>query len=69
MENFTISLVTDYSNGKSCVYLEGLDLLSAEKRRRVMETVRRKERKLRRQMRELGITEQSDSSVMPFGAF
>ncbi len=69
MENFTISLVTDYSKGKSCVYLEGLDLLSAEKRRRVMETVRRKERKLRRQMRELGITEQSDSSVMPFGAF
>jgi hypothetical protein len=47
MENFTISLVTDYPKGKSFVYLEGLDLLSSDKRRRVIQAVRRKERRLR----------------------
>ncbi len=54
MENFTISLVTDYPKGKSVVYLEGLDLLSSDKRRRVLQAVRRKERRLRG---ELGISE------------
>ena len=54
---FTISLVTDYPAGKSNVYLEGLDLLSADKRKKVIEAVKRKERTLRHQMRELGITE------------
>lgn len=57
MENFTISFVTDYPKGKSYVYLEGLDLLSAEKRRKVVESVKRRERTLRRQMRKLGISE------------
>ena len=33
INNFTISLVTDYPEDKSVVYLEGLDLLSAEKKR------------------------------------
>jgi hypothetical protein len=47
MENFTISLVTDYPKGKSVVYVEGLDLLSSDKRRRVIQAVRRKERRLR----------------------
>jgi hypothetical protein len=55
IENFTISLVTDYPAGKSVVYLEGLDLLSEEKRRKVIESVKRRERKLRRQMREVSI--------------
>jgi hypothetical protein len=57
MENFTVSLVTDYPKGKSYVYLEGLDLLSAEKRRRVVESVKRRERTLRSQMRKLGVSE------------
>ena len=57
IESFTISLVTDYPQGKSVVYLEGLDLLSADKRRRVIEGVRRKERRLRQQIQELGISE------------
>ena len=47
IENFTISLVTDYPKGKSFVYLEGLDLLSSDKRRRVIQAVKRKERRLR----------------------
>lgn len=56
MENFTISLVTDYPAGKSCVYLEGLDLLSAEKRKLVIEAVRRKEKRLRTQLCEPQMT-------------
>ncbi len=56
MEQFTISLVTDYPAEKSVVYLEGLDLLSADKRSKVIQAAKRKERKLRRQMRELGIS-------------
>ena len=47
IENFTISLVTDYPKGRSFVYLEGLDILSADKKKRVIEAVRRKERRLR----------------------
>ena len=56
MQNFTVSLVTNYTadhaKGKSCVYVEGLDLLSADKRRRVIETITRNERRLRRQLPE-----------------
>ncbi|MGA2063234.1 MAG: hypothetical protein ABSG67_22415 [Thermoguttaceae bacterium] len=59
MQFFQINLVTDYHpdhpDGKSYVYLEGLDLLAEEKRNRVVEEVKRKERRLRRQMRERGI--------------
>lgn len=47
MENFSISLVTDYPAGESVVYLEGLDLLSAENRRKVIQAVKRKGRRLR----------------------
>jgi hypothetical protein len=50
MANFTVSLVTDYPAGKSCVYVEGLDLLSADKKKKVIEGVRRKERRLRRKL-------------------
>lgn len=50
MENFTISLVTDYPAGKSHVYLEGLDLLSSDKKRKVIQSVKRKERRLRGKM-------------------
>jgi len=55
MENFTISLVTDYPKGKRCVYLSGLDILSGEKRKQVIESSKRRERKLRRELEEMGI--------------
>ena len=59
MRCFQINLFTDYHpnhpEGKSCVYLEGLDLLSPDKKKRVIEAVRRKERKLRRQMEDLSV--------------
>lgn len=55
MRCFTVNLVTDYHpdhpQGKKWVYLEGLDLLSEEKRKRVIAAVKRKERRLRRQLR------------------
>ena len=54
MENFTISLVTDYPEGKRCVYLSGLDILSEKKRKQVIESIKRKDRKLRRQLEEMG---------------
>lgn len=58
MENLMVSLVTDYhpdcAKGKRCVYLSGLDLLSDEKRRKVMASIKRKERRLRRQLEEMG---------------
>ena len=58
MENFTISLVTDYHpgqpKGKSYVYLSGLDILSEEKQKKVLESIKRRERKLRREWREMG---------------
>ena len=58
MQCFQINLFNDYHpnypEGKSYIYLEGLDLLSADKRRKVIESVKRRERKLRR---ELGISE------------
>lgn len=53
MQNFTISLVTDFCancpEGRSCVYVEGLDLLSEDKRERSIRSIKRKERKLRRE--------------------
>lgn len=57
IEQVTISLVTDYPDGKQCVYLSGLDLLSAKKRKSVIETSKRRDRRLLRQMREEGIIE------------
>ena len=52
MRCFTVSMVTDYHPkhpaGKRWVYLEGLDLLSGEKRKRVIEAVKRRERRLLR---------------------
>ena len=58
MQNFTINLVTDfqpdYPEGKRCVYLEGLDLLSEDKRKQVLETSKRRDRRLRRQLEEMG---------------
>ena len=58
MQNFTVSLVTDYTaehpEGKSCVYVEGLDLLSEGKRGKVIEAAKRKARLAVRQLRELG---------------
>jgi hypothetical protein len=55
---FTVSLVTDYHpdhpQGKRWVYLEGLDILSAEKRRRVVAAAKRRETRLRRQMGAMG---------------
>jgi len=54
IDNFTVSLVTDYPAGKSYVYLEGLDLLSPDKKKKVVEAVKRKERQLRRK---LGVNE------------
>ncbi len=59
MEHFTISLVTDYHpdhpKEKRCVYLSGLDILSEKKRKQVIESMKRKERKLRRELRELDL--------------
>ena len=58
LQNFTISLVTDYHpdypEGKSSVYLKGLDLLSDEKRKKVSRSINRKEPRLRRQLQEPG---------------
>ena len=53
MENFTISLVTDYPKGKRYVYLSGLDILSEKKRKQVIESIKRRERKLRRELEEV----------------
>ncbi len=59
LDNFSVSLVTDYNpnhpEGKRWVYLEGLDILSDKKRKQVLETSRRRERKALCQLRELGI--------------
>jgi hypothetical protein len=59
MQTFSLSLMTDYHprcpQGKQCVYLEGLDLLSEAKRKNVIDSLNRRERKLKRQLRELGI--------------
>jgi hypothetical protein len=57
MENFTISLVTDYHpdhpEGKQCVYLGGLDILSEKKRKQVIDTAKRREWLLRRELEKL----------------
>jgi hypothetical protein len=54
MRCFTVNLVTDYHpvhpQGKRWVYLEGLDLLSAEKRGRVVAAAKRRETRLRQLM-------------------
>jgi len=55
MENFTISLVTDYPEGNKCVYLSGLDILSEKKRKQVIRSIKRKERRLRRQLEEMRV--------------
>jgi hypothetical protein len=59
MECFQISLHTSYHpnfpKGRICVYVEGSDLLPPEKKRTVMATMKRRERRLRQLMRELGI--------------
>lgn len=56
---FSISFHTDYDpkhpEGKSYVCLEGLDILSEEKKKRVLESIKRKERRLRCQLHEMGI--------------
>ncbi len=54
MENFTINLVTHFPSGNRHIYLSGVDLLSGEKKEKVMATIRRKERRLWRRMEELG---------------
>jgi hypothetical protein len=57
-ENFSISLTADfhpdYPEGKRCVYLSGLDILSLDGQRRVIETAKRKARRAVRQLREMG---------------
>ena len=55
MENFTINLVTNFPSGNRYVYLSGVDLLSGEKKEKVMATIRRKERRLWRRLKEMGI--------------
>ena len=44
-----------YPEGRRYVYLEGLDLLSPEKRRRVLESARRRERAAARRLRGMGV--------------
>jgi hypothetical protein len=57
IEHFTISLVTDYHpdypEGKQCVYLGGLDILSETKRKQVIDTAKRREWLLRRELEKL----------------
>ena len=59
MKDFTISLTTDYTSdcpmGKRYVYLSGLDILSLDEQRRVIETCKRKARQAVRQLREIGL--------------
>ena len=54
MASSSISFRTDfhetYPEGQSMVYLEGLDILSEGKRKRVLEAIKRKEQRLRRQL-------------------
>ena len=58
MQNFTIALVTDYGptrpEGEVSVYLEGLDIVSPEKRRQVIENARRREQRALRRIRARG---------------
>lgn len=56
MRSFTISIVTDYGpgrpdDGEVCLYLEGFDIVSPEKRRQVLATMRRRDRRLLREIR------------------
>jgi hypothetical protein len=56
MQNFTVSLTTDYtpecSKGKRFVYLSGLDILSLDEQRRVIGACKRKARLAVRQLRD-----------------
>ena len=54
-KHFTINLVTNFPSGNRFVYLSGVDLLSGEKREKVMATIRRQERRLWRRLEELGV--------------
>jgi hypothetical protein len=58
MQWFQVCLMTDYHpsfpGGRNYVYLEGIDLLSKEKKRRVLESSARRERKATQQLREMG---------------
>lgn len=58
MRNFSVSLTTDFTpdcpEGKRCVYLSGLDILSLDGQRRVIRTSKRKTRRAVRQLREIG---------------
>lgn len=59
MQDFTVSLTTDYTSdcpeGKRYVYLSGLDILSINEQRRVIESCKRKARQAVRQLREIGL--------------
>ena len=50
--NFSLSLVTNYPDLDSYVYIESLDLLSPDKKRKAILGIKRKERRLLRQIRE-----------------
>lgn len=58
-QNFTVSLVTDYHEGcpegESVVYVQGLDLLSDGKKKMAIESIKRKEQRLRRRLRERAV--------------
>ena len=59
MMNFSVSLTTDFTpdcpEGKRFVYLSGLDILSLDGQRRVIEAGKRKARQAVRQLREVGL--------------
>jgi hypothetical protein len=59
MMQFSISLMTDYHSdnpkGKRYVYLSGLDILSERKRKQVIETSKRRDRRLMKQLQDMGI--------------
>ena len=58
MKEFSLSLMTDYTSGcpegKRYVYLSGLDILSMDEQRRVIEACKRKARAAVREMRQMG---------------
>ena len=58
MKEFSLSLTTDYTSdcpeGKRFVYLSGLDILSLNEQRRVIEACKRKARAAVRELREMG---------------
>jgi hypothetical protein len=56
-QSFTINLTTcyhpSYRKAKDFVYVEGIDLLSAEKRKRLLASMRRRDQRLRRMLEQL----------------